>query len=247
MADNQDKIFCPVYEVWNTRYACARRYENANQVTGNPYDKGGPGSGDLACRECEIGRKLFEAGDGNKKPANAGRARRYGEENLATIEKPKEKRCSKCGETKPLDAFHRNKATKDGYEFWCKKCRKKSDSARRVKKYDGLTKPPGPAAKKADDKKACRPDGIPQPKGSDPALWIGMSKPGGTQPWIDQLNSFLLNLALLLERFRAEMTVRDGNIYVHVDGKTAFIGQPRLPRPGEDLIQDCVAVLEDHR
>lgn len=37
---------------------------------------------------------------------------------------PQVKRCTKCGETKPLDAFHRNKRKPDGLEIYCKPCRK---------------------------------------------------------------------------------------------------------------------------
>ena len=38
------------------------------------------------------------------------------------------KRCRKCGETKPLDAFHRwNRG--DGRQPWCKSCRKDYDRA----------------------------------------------------------------------------------------------------------------------
>ena len=32
------------------------------------------------------------------------------------------KRCTKCGEEKPLEAFNRNKTTKDGRAYHCKKC-----------------------------------------------------------------------------------------------------------------------------
>ena len=32
------------------------------------------------------------------------------------------KRCPKCGQTKGLEAFHRNYATTDGYQTWCKDC-----------------------------------------------------------------------------------------------------------------------------
>ena len=32
------------------------------------------------------------------------------------------KKCTKCGEVKPLDAFHRDKARKDGHGYWCKAC-----------------------------------------------------------------------------------------------------------------------------
>ena len=33
-----------------------------------------------------------------------------------------EKRCTKCGETKPLDEFYLSKRMKDGHGCWCKKC-----------------------------------------------------------------------------------------------------------------------------
>jgi site-specific DNA-cytosine methylase len=32
------------------------------------------------------------------------------------------KRCSKCGEEKSLDAFHRNRANKDGRAYYCRDC-----------------------------------------------------------------------------------------------------------------------------
>ncbi len=37
------------------------------------------------------------------------------------------KRCLKCGETKPFDAFHRG--GRDGWQAWCKTCRKVYDHA----------------------------------------------------------------------------------------------------------------------
>lgn len=42
------------------------------------------------------------------------------------MSKPEEvptKRCPKCGETKPLDAFHKNKSQKDGFNHYCKVCK----------------------------------------------------------------------------------------------------------------------------
>ena len=33
------------------------------------------------------------------------------------------KKCNKCGEVKPLDGFHKNKPSKDGYNNKCKECR----------------------------------------------------------------------------------------------------------------------------
>jgi hypothetical protein len=38
------------------------------------------------------------------------------------------KRCGKCGETKPVELFHRWKRS-DGYQPWCKACRKVYDKA----------------------------------------------------------------------------------------------------------------------
>ena len=34
--------------------------------------------------------------------------------------------CSKCGEEKGLDCFHKNKKTKDGLTYWCKSCKSKN-------------------------------------------------------------------------------------------------------------------------
>jgi hypothetical protein len=34
------------------------------------------------------------------------------------------KRCSHCGEVKPLDAFHKNRAARDGRRHDCKECNK---------------------------------------------------------------------------------------------------------------------------
>lgn len=33
-----------------------------------------------------------------------------------------EKACTKCGKTKPLDAFGPHKASKDGRQSWCRRC-----------------------------------------------------------------------------------------------------------------------------
>lgn len=35
------------------------------------------------------------------------------------------KRCKRCGESKPLDCFGKNRATVDGKFTWCKSCRRK--------------------------------------------------------------------------------------------------------------------------
>jgi 5-methylcytosine-specific restriction endonuclease McrA len=40
-----------------------------------------------------------------------------------------QKRCSKCGELKPLDAFHKAKGNKDGFHTQCKACRAEYSAA----------------------------------------------------------------------------------------------------------------------
>ena len=35
-----------------------------------------------------------------------------------------EKQCTKCGEVKPVSAFHKNKRAKDGLQSHCRICRK---------------------------------------------------------------------------------------------------------------------------
>lgn len=40
---------------------------------------------------------------------------------MAAVEAPT-KTCRKCGETKPLDEFHRNRKSRDGHQSRCKPC-----------------------------------------------------------------------------------------------------------------------------
>ena len=42
----------------------------------------------------------------------------------------KTKKCSNCGEVKPLTEFYKNKGMKDGYQYECKKC-----NSERYKEY----------------------------------------------------------------------------------------------------------------
>ena len=37
-----------------------------------------------------------------------------------------EKRCPKCGKTKPTSEFHKNRSQKDGLNCWCAECRLES-------------------------------------------------------------------------------------------------------------------------
>ena len=118
-----DKITCPVYGVENRAYACAVRHRNAN--TPNVYEAGGPGCGDLACRDCETGRLMLAAGLDKRRPVK--------QEDIVMVkeEKAAEKTCSKCKRSLPmLTSFHKNKSTKDGLEHWCKECKNAAFRAR---------------------------------------------------------------------------------------------------------------------
>jgi len=35
----------------------------------------------------------------------------------------RKRRCAKCGETKPLSQFHKNRYSKGGHHAYCKQCR----------------------------------------------------------------------------------------------------------------------------
>jgi len=62
------------------------------------------------------------------------------------------KRCSKCGEIKPVSEFSKNKSKKDGLQDWCKTCLNegnkryyedhKDDHVKRVKNYRRCVKNP---------------------------------------------------------------------------------------------------------
>ena len=45
------------------------------------------------------------------------------------------KTCNKCGKTKDLSLFNKNKSKKDGFHEWCKECRKKESKKYRDKYF----------------------------------------------------------------------------------------------------------------
>ena len=51
------------------------------------------------------------------------------------------KRCGKCETEKPLDAFHKCRARKDGYHLWCKACRREKETTPRNRRLKAS--PPG--------------------------------------------------------------------------------------------------------
>ena len=135
MKDDQ-KVFCPKYQVWNSKYACAKRYENANGAYFHPTRSAGPGHDDLACLKCEIGQKLFEAGESKKKAVSAPLRKGGVLEEEKTM-----KVCSKCGEEKLIDAFYRHPTTKDGRDNVCKTCKSAADKSRKAAKNKPKTAP----------------------------------------------------------------------------------------------------------
>ena len=46
------------------------------------------------------------------------------------------KKCSKCGEEKPVNKFHKNAGKGDGYQSYCKKCKSALDKIDRLKKKE---------------------------------------------------------------------------------------------------------------
>jgi hypothetical protein len=50
------------------------------------------------------------------------------------------KTCKRCGETKPLDQFHKHKETADGYRTCCRKCRSAELNAWRAKAPEATRK-----------------------------------------------------------------------------------------------------------
>jgi hypothetical protein len=52
----------------------------------------------------------------------------------------KTKKCSKCGEVKPVSEFHKNKREKDGYCVWCKECVSKYQKAYRENNAEKIKK-----------------------------------------------------------------------------------------------------------
>lgn len=79
--------------------------------------------------------------------------RKNGKKKKTTIkkEKPMEttptKRCSKCGEEKPLNDFGANRTNKDGKQRWCKTCMNKATSRKRDNRGEATQKEPAKAEK----------------------------------------------------------------------------------------------------
>ena len=58
---------------------------------------------------------------------------KYGTDLANLIEDAPTKVCSKCGETKPLTDFYKDKKASDGHQSWCKRC-VSVDNAQRARK-----------------------------------------------------------------------------------------------------------------
>jgi len=70
-----------------------------------------------SCLDCEVGKR-------NRKECEEMSEKPVPYEIKQADEAPRTKKCSKCGEPKPLDAFDLNSTTKDGRQYHCKACRR---------------------------------------------------------------------------------------------------------------------------
>ena len=50
------------------------------------------------------------------------------------------KRCSKCGEVKPVGEFNKSRTERDGLQYYCKICRRKQYEENKEKDYVRITK-----------------------------------------------------------------------------------------------------------
>lgn len=66
------------------------------------------------------------------------------------------KKCSKCGEYKDFQMFHKDKNSKDGYKVWCKECRKKESLEYRNKYRDKILNSKKKWYEKSKNKKELR-------------------------------------------------------------------------------------------
>lgn len=138
-----DKILCPVYGVSNTAYACAKRYFNAHQGRLHPYDIGGPGSNDPACKDCDIGRELFEQGahlnknKGDKMPEKVV-------VNMVT--------CEGCQKPKAVKEMGIHPVSKKPWKL-CPECRSSRMKAGQAKKKKTVSENPVPSPPVRDEKK----------------------------------------------------------------------------------------------
>ena len=112
------------------------RNENANGAYFHPTRSAGPGHDDLACLKCEIGQKLFEAGESKKKAVSAPKRKGDVLEEEKTM-----KVCSKCGEEKLIDDFYRHPTKKDGRDNFCKACKNAADKESKAAKNKPKTAP----------------------------------------------------------------------------------------------------------
>ncbi len=113
---------------------CLRRQER--RIT---YSPGNPSPSYLECRDCKQGRAIMNPAQEDK---------RMEDKNINKPEDPTLKRCSKCGEVKPLDDFGSNKQAPDGRNWGCKTCTAKVQRERYGKSHSESNTAKRPIAKK---------------------------------------------------------------------------------------------------
>ena len=60
------------------------------------------------------------------------------------LAEPKTKRCPRCGRDLPKEAFGKNRATKDGFQNWCKECTNAQNKEHRAAKASARNQAPAP-------------------------------------------------------------------------------------------------------
>ena len=148
-------MYCKKYSCRMAERACIARQKKAAAGGTNQWGFGGSrGKGDPGCLDCEQGKKVAAEFDSNKKETweememakksetagDVGAGNGQGESGAAAAAT---KKCQKCGETKPLAAFHKHASTKDGRETTCKACKVlRAKDLRKAKKATGRTAKP---------------------------------------------------------------------------------------------------------
>jgi len=115
--DSIDYFDCERYHARISREACIERQSKTGRQrsVSSTFTQ-------LGCENCEQGREIMSE-QGKEMEIKAEKT-----ETLAS------KVCSHCKEGKPIEEFHINRASKTGYDYFCKACKKIRDKERRARK-----------------------------------------------------------------------------------------------------------------
>lgn len=142
---------------------------------------------------------------------------------------PKEKWCPKCGETKPIDDFHRSEKSPDKHHTWCKVCQKIYDDERRKQRKA--------AAQVTSDEAETIPAAVSTPVQEEPN-W---------QSFNDQLS--LAESALVEARLQAYQMFHDTALVSSLESANTMLVQAnadlrRKLEAAEKEVQDWIALVD---